>query len=275
MENPIINLATINAISDPYRAVILETITQRKHASFKELLEITKLSNDGLTIQLEKLQKYALIKGELTDPKGGSYSFYRLTKLGEQFRSILHDALEKSNDVKPDPISDKFVIDAESFLKILEKRQIDGLKKIFDHCKIVCTNRDYSILTQLADKLDNESLRDFLDDEKLVIISETYNDVDNSARIEHHLRRAKKLQNEARLVVTAIDTGASLITNNERIASAARSMGVMCGNTDAVLELKEDDYLWEKFYELSLQKSDAKNVVLHIQNNPLSILKKN
>jgi len=276
MDNPILNLAAINAITDPYRAIIVETIAKRKHASYKELKNVTQLSNDGLTRQLEKLQKYSLIKGELTDPKDGSYSFYRLTKLGKELRVILHDTLVKTSNVNPDPISDMFVIDSETLTNILTHRKIHGLKRIFDHCKIVLTNHDYTNLKQLADKNDDGSLEDLLDDDKLVIISTVYNDEISNAKIEHHLRRVKRLvPHEARLIATAIDLNASLIADNKKIQGAARSFGVMCANTAAVLELKEGDYLWEKFYELSLRKSDAKNVDLPIQNNPLSVLKKN
>jgi len=276
MENPIINLAAINTISGPHRAIIIETIAKRKHVSFKDLLEITGLSIDGLTIQLEKLQKYSLIKGELSDPKNGSYSFYILTKLGKEFRSILHDALEKATLVQPNPMYDKFVLDAQAFLTILKKKKIEGLNQIFDHCKIVLTNRDYSILKQVADEKKLDHISDFLENEKTVIISEYYEDEDDGARREHYLRRIRKLvADQARLITTAIDLNASLITDEEKVATAARGMGVMCGNTAAVLELKQGDYLWEKFYELSLKKSDSKNIDLSIQNNPISMLKKN
>lgn len=276
MEDPIVNLGAINVISDPHRAIIIETVAKRKHVSFKDLLEVTGLSNDGLTIQLEKLQKYSLIKGELTDPKNGSYSFYTLTKLGKEFRSILHEALEKAALVQPSPMHEKFVLDSQAFLTILKKKRIEGINQIFDHCKIIFTNRDYSILKQVADEKKYDYISDFLENEKFVIISEYYEDEDGGSRIEHYLRRIKRIMaDQARLIVTAIDLDASLITDNERVATIARGMGVMCGSTKAVLELKEGDYLWEKFYELSLKKSDSKNVDLQIQNNPISLLKKN
>ena len=122
MQNQILNLATINTITDPYRAVILETIGKSKHVSFKTLLDVTKLSNAVLTKHLEKLQEYSLIKGTLSDPENGSYSFYSLTNLGQTFRDLLYDFLIKSMDIQPDPISNKFIIDFESFKTILSER---------------------------------------------------------------------------------------------------------------------------------------------------------
>ena len=79
MDNLALNLAAINTISEPLNAIIVDTIDKNKRSSFKELQQKTKLSNDKLRKQLEKLQKYCIIKGEVTSPDNGSYSFYHLT----------------------------------------------------------------------------------------------------------------------------------------------------------------------------------------------------
>ena len=68
MENPILNLAAINVITEPHRAIIIETIAKQRNVSFKDLRDATGLSNDGLTGHLDKLQKYSLIKGETAFP---------------------------------------------------------------------------------------------------------------------------------------------------------------------------------------------------------------
>lgn len=275
MENPLLNLATLNAVSDMHGAIIIETLAKKKRASFKELRSISNLSNEGLQKRLETLQKYCIIKGELSDPEGGSYLFYRLTKFGEEFRSILHDSLDRASQVKPMQVSDSFVIDGQSFRNILDKVKLEGLKQIFDHSKIVLTDHDYSQLKELVYEQDNEQLEDFLNNTKQVIISSTYNDEEDSTKLEYHLRRAKKLSSyEARLVVTSVDTNASLITDNEKIQSAARSQGILCANSASVLELPKGDYLWEKFFELSL-KPDTQKMNLSVQNNPIATLKKN
>lgn len=276
MQNPLLNLAAINAISDPYNAIIIETINQNNRASLKKLKTATNLSNEGLRKQLEKLQKYCVIKGEITDPEDGSYSFYCLTKLGKDLRSLLLEFLDKTHEIKPAPISDSFVIDEKTFKHILNTVKLDGLKRIFDHSKIILTDHDYSELKQSSYEQDDEKLENFLNDEKQVIISSTYNDEVSSTKIDYYLRRAKKLSSyESRLVVSSIDEKASLVSDNIKVQSAARSLGVMCANSDAVIELNDGDYLWEKFYELSLKNSDAKNLALTVPNNPLATLKKN
>lgn len=276
MEDPLLNLAAINAVSDPYNAIIIETIDQNKRASFKKLKVVTNLSNEGLRKQLEKLQKYCVIKGEITDPEDGSYSFYHLTKLGKDFRSLLLDFLDKTHEIKPVPITDSFVIDEKTFRHVLNIVKLDGLKRIFDHSKIILTDHDYSELKQLAYEQDDEKLESFLNDEKQVIISSTYNDEVSSTKIDYYLRRAKKLSSyESRLVVSTIDEKASLVSDNTKVQSAARSLGAMCANSEAILELNDGDYLWEKFYELSLKKSDAKNLALNVSPNPITALKKN
>ena len=277
MENPVLNLAAINTISEPLNAIIVDTIDKNKRSSFKELQNKTKLSNDKLRKQLEKLQKYCIIKGEVTSPDNGSYSFYHLTKLGKELHEVLLDSLVKSSDIHPEPISDRFVIDSTAFKNILNKVHLDSLKQIFDHSKIVLTDHDYSELKELSYEHDDTSLEDFLNNEEQVIICSTYDDVQSSTKIEYYLKRIKKLSSsyETRLIVSAIDTKSSLITDNEKIQTAARSLGVMCSNSDAVFELQKEDYLWEKFYELSLKQSDAKNTNFVIPNDPIIALKKN
>lgn len=276
MDNPVLNLAAINTISEPFNVVIIETIDQNKRASFKELQLKTNLSNDGLQKQLEKLQKYCIIKGEITNPDNGSYSFYHLTELGKELRLVLLDSLEKTSEIHPEPISDRFVIDANAFKNILTKVELSGLKQIFNHSKMVLTDHDYSELKELSYEQNYEYLEDFLNNENQVILCSTYDDVESSTKIDYYLRRIKKLSpHETRLIVSAIDTKSSLITDNEKTQTAARSLGVMCSNSDAVFELQKEDYLWEKFYELSLKQSDAKNINLQIPNNPIAALKKN
>ena len=276
MENPLLNLAAINAVSERSSTAIIEILEQNKRASFKKLQTETNLSNDSLQKQLEKLQKYCLVKGEITDPENGSYAFYHLTKLGTEFRSLLLDFLNKTQDIKPEPISDTFVIDEKSFRDIFEMIKLDGLQRIFNHSKIMLTDHDYSELKQFAYDQDDEKLESFLNDEKRVITSSTYNDVESSTKIDYYLRRIKKLSSyESRLVVTCIDEKTSLVTDNTKIQSAARNLGIMCANSNAVLELNEDDYLWEKFYELSLKKPERQNSTLTVSANPNNTLKKN
>lgn len=276
MENPLLNLATINAVSEQFNVAIIETLEQNKQASFKKLQIETGLSNDGLQKRLEKLQKYCIIKGEITDPEGGSYAFYHLTKLGIEFRSSLVGFLNETQNIKPQPISDEFVIDEKSFRYISERVKLDGIQRIFDHSKIWLINHDYSELKQFAYDQDDEKLENFLNDEKQVLISSTYNDVESSTKIDYYLRRIKKLSPyESRLIVTCIDGKTSLVTDNTKIQSAARSLGIMCASSNAVLELNEGDYLWEKFYELSLKESERPNSKLPISINPNNALKKN
>lgn len=276
MENPVLNLAIINAITEPHRAIIIETISKKRQSTFKDLREATGLSNDGLTRHLVKLQKYSLIKGKLSDPKNGSYSFYHLTRLGEELRSILHNVLDKTTNIHPDPISDKIIFDSQSFLNILKIKKIDGMKVLFNNCKLVFTTHDYFILETVVDEMNNEKLSDFLEDEKFVSVSSYYNNEEDCSKAEHHLRVIKRLlPQEARLVVTAIDLKASVISDSEKILSAARDRGIMCASTEAVLELNKEDKIRDKFYEMSLKKSDSKYVDLKIVNNPLTALKKN
>ena len=234
------------------------------------------MSNDGLTGHLDKLQKYSIIKGELLDPKHGSYSFYHLTRLGEELRVILHDVLDKTINVHPDPISDKIVLDYQSFLNILKIKNIEGIKLLFNNCKLVFTPYDYSALETIANEKDKEELSDFLVNEKYVIVSSYYDDENENSKIEHHLRKIKRLlPHEARLIVTAIDSKASIISDVNKIILAARNRGIMCATTDAVFELNKEDNIRDKFYEMSLKKSDAKKIDLKIVNNPLTTLKKN
>ncbi|MDE1766297.1 MAG: hypothetical protein KGI27_08520 [Thaumarchaeota archaeon] len=275
MEDPIINLAAINAITEPYSAIILETIAKKKRVTFKDLSSITELPNESLSKQLEKLQKFSMIRGELTDPEGGSYSFYYLTKLGEEFRIILHEMLQKTIDVKPDQISDKFVIDSESFKKISEQKTINEIKQIFSRCKIIFTNHDFSTSMELAVANKNESLESFLNDENLIEISETYHDEVTRTRTEYYLRRIKRLlPNKARLIATAKDLKASIITDDDKIASAARGLGIMCAKSNPILELQKGEILRDKFFELSVRDPSI-DIDLPIRNNPLATLKKN
>lgn len=275
MDDPIINLAAINAISEPHSAIILETIAKKKRVTFKELLTSTEISNESLSKQLEKLQKFSMVRGELTDPEGGSYSFYYLTKLGEEFRVILHEMLQKTIDVKPDQISDKFVIDSESFKKMSTQKTIKEIKQIFSGCKIIFTNHDFALSMESAVTDKNELLESFLNDESLVEISDAYNDEVTRTRTEYYLRRIKKLlPNKARLIATAKDLKASIITDDDKVVSAARGLGIMCAKINPILELQKDEILRDKFFELSIRDPSI-DINLSIQNNPLATLKKN
>ena len=71
------------------------------------------------------------------------------------------------------------------------------------------------------------------------------------------------------MIVTAVDLKASVISDNKKILSAGRNRGIMCTSTNAILELKNEDNIRDKFYEISLKKSDSKLVDLQIADNPL------
>ena len=275
MQSQILNLATINVITDPYRAVILETIGKSKHVSFKKLLDATELSNAGLTKHLEKLQEHSLIRGTLSDPENGSYSFYNLTTLGQTFRNLLHDFLTKSTDIQPEPISNKFVIDFESFETILAKKELPYIKRLFKECVIVFTNHDFAELTKFIACNGDDELESYINDEDRVMVSDTYQDVERAVKREYYLKRVKKLSHvESRLVTTAMDLNASVISNNKKILLATRRSGLMCCKVDALMKLDSNERLTDKFYEHSLQMPDTKNADFLLQNNNSLVFKR-
>lgn len=240
-------------------AIIIETLKQNKITSFKKLQTATNLSNDNLQKQLEALQKYYIIKGEITDPEDGSYTFYHLTKQGEKFHLLLLDFLIKIYDIISEPISDTFVIDKKSFKVILKLMKLDDVQRIFEHSKIVLIEQDYSKLKQFSYQQKDKKLENFLDDKKQIIISSRYNDIEGSTKINHYLRKIRKLSSyESRLVVTCIDEHASLITDDTKIQSAAKSLGILCTNSNTVQELNDVNYLWKKFNKFLIKKHNGK-----------------
>src|SRR5579872_5956474 len=259
MSDPILNLAVFGSVVDPINMIIIETLAKKKHATLRELLSVTEMSNDGLANRLEKLQKYAIIKWELADQGNGSYSFYRLTKKGEKLRLILHEALEKTSETESVRTSDRFVIDASSFNIIFKQKTVNEIREIFDNCKIILTNSDFASCTEIAIEEENDILENLLYDENFIEIADTYKNVEESTKTEYHLRRAKKLPpNAAILVATARDLNASLISDNEKIRSAARSLDIMTTSTNNILTLQKGKKLWNTIEELSLITDDSK-----------------
>ncbi len=269
-----LELARINVVSETYGTMIIEILAREKHASFKMLRHETNLSSEKLRMRLGKLQKHRLVRGEITDPKDGSYLFYCLTQSGKDIRLLLHDFLHKSDTISPETLTRSFVVDEDAFRYIMKIVGIDGLKRIFHRLHIVLTDDGYSKLKQLAYEQNDEILESFLGDEDRVIIHSTYHDEVSCTKTDYHLRRIKKLTpDEARLVVSAMDAKASLITNRLNVQSAATSLGVACASADAVANLGKEEFLPDKFFEMSL-KPDIKDMSLTIRLDPISLTRK-
>ena len=131
-------------------------------------------------------------------------------------------------------------------------------------------------ITKFIDREGDDELESYINDEDKVIVSEVYQDAERAVKREYYFRRIKKLsQTEARLVATAIDLNASVISNNKKILLASRGSGLMCSQINALMKLDPNERLHDRFYELSLQMSNAKNVDLPLQSSHLLVLKKN
>ena len=271
MDDQIINLGILNTISELTKTNMLEILYSRKRVTYNELLTLSGLSKSRLTKELEDLQKYLLIRGELSEPENGHYAFYILTDIGIKFHSLLHQFLNVSRDIKIEYLPDKFIIDADSFKNIIQNSDLNDLQKKVSDCKIIFTNSDYAKLISYYEH--DEKIYDYLFDSNQIIISNAYVNTKITSKKEYYLRTIKKLNpSQARLIATANDINASLISNDPRVLSSAKSLGIICATSDDVLSLKHDEVLQKNFYNISLRKKQSDKIILSKSDNSLAIL---
>ena len=269
MDDQIINLGILNTISELTKTNMLEILYSRKRVTYNELLTLSGLSKSRLTKELEDLQKYLLIRGELSEPKNGHYAFYILTDIGIKFHSLLHQFLNMSRDIKIEYLPNKFIIDADSFKNIIQDSDLNDLQRKVSDCKIIFTNSDYAKLISYYEH--DKKIYDYLFDSDQIIISNAYINTKITSKKEYYLRTIKKLNpSQARLIATANDIGASLISNDPRVLSSAKSLGIICATSDE--SLKHDEVLQKNFYNISLRKRQSNKIILSKSDNSLAIL---
>lgn len=250
MVHPTPHLESLSVLTHPRRANIFEMIAEGKNITFKELREKTKMSNDGLAKNLKRLFDSYLIKVSV-NKKDENYAKYTLTEKGEHFHDILHNVLAELSNVPRRRVSNLFVMDADTFWKLKE----DGMPtiaKVFRGSKIVLTNSEFAKLLEKNEGEDDATLEDLLYSEEQIMVPNTYKDAKNGVMHEFYLRRSKKLsKQDAYVIATAIDQGASLVSDNQKILQAARSLGILCADLKTTSGMDESKPLSEQFYELA------------------------
>lgn len=251
MDGTATDLEAISVASAPRTAAIMAHLREQR-ATFRDLAARLKMSNDGLTRGLLALERHGLIRGELSGSPDGSYSFYTMTERGKNMYNLVLDALAGVRGIRPAPVSDHFVVERNAFRRMLDKVGIDEFMRVFEKYAVVMTEYDYIDVKNLADEDNDAVLEGFLDDEERVKVMSVYDEIERSTGMEFHLRRAKKLPIEAaRVVATAVDQKASIITDDIKMRNAALALGIrVVGSSDVLAHDKSTD-LREVFPALS------------------------
>jgi len=249
-------------------------IAENEKITFKELCERTRMSNDGLSKHLKRLFDNYLIKVSVNS-KNENYVTYTLTEKGNYFHNILHNVFVDLATIPQRYVSNLFVIDADTFWKLKEKG-IPKIAKIFRDSKIVFTNSELSKILEKNEEENDIIIEEFLYSEEQVMIPTVYKDTVNGVMHEFYLRRSKKLsKQDAYVVSTAMDLNASLISDNQKILQAAKSLGILCTDLKTVLDMDESKLLSDQFYELTNRNYDPTSIEFLIEKSYPEIIKKN
>lgn len=253
-----IALAVLHTASRPENMAILGTLRVDVQASFLELRSGCGLSNEGLRRRLEDLQRYRMIKGGISPAEKGVRVTYGLTDLGDRVYRLVSDSLDCMYEMDTKLASNRFVLDAEAFQEIVRISGIRGMRRTFARSKIMLRKADHIKLEQNARDKKDPDVTLLLSDSDVVSIAPAPSKDKTLTRIEQHLRKAKRLSaDHSDLIVTAIGLGASLITDNTGVQSAARSMGVASAGSTNVSYLPGPDLLQDVFYEASIGENIA------------------
>ena len=272
---PTTHLGTLNILTHPRRANIFEIVAESKKVTFEDLHQRTGLSYDGLAKHLKQLFDNYLIKQYVQKSNDDKYAFFTLTQKGEYFHDLLHNVLMELANIPEDDVSHLFVMDAGTFWKLAQAQKIPKITKIFRDSKIVFTNTDFSCILERNEENDDIVLEEFLYSDECVQVSTVYEDVVNSTMCEYHLRRSKKLsQPDAQVVATAVDLGASLISDNQKLLQTAKSLGILCTDLNSVLEMNEALPLNQQFYKLANKSYDSSSMGFLIGKTYPEIIKK-
>ena len=253
MKGEKVALTALHMASRPENMTILGILKVDVQASFLELRSRSGLSNEGLRKRLEDLQRYHMIKGNVSHSEKGVRVTYDLTDLGGRVYRLLLDSLDYMYEMDTRLASNQFVLDMEAFQEIVRISGIRGMRQIFAHSKIILRKVDHGKLKQSAHDKDDLDMELLLNDTSTVSMAPAPSKDKVLTGIEQHLRKAKRLNADySDLIVTAIGLGASLITDNVSAQSAARSMGVVSAGSANVSNLRGANLLQDIFYEASI-----------------------
>ena len=256
MKDETVALTALHTASRPENMTILGMLRVDAQASFLELRSKSGLSNDGLRRRLEDLQRYHMIKGNVSHSEKNVRVTYGLTDLGNRVYRLLLDSLDCMYEMNTKLASNRFVLDTDAFQEIVRISGSQGIRQIFAHSKIILRKADHCKLKQNAHDKEDLDMELLLNDPDVVSMAPAPSKDKISTGIEQHLRKTKRLNGDySNLVVTAIGLGASLITDNVNVQSAARSMGVVSAGSANVLNLRGANLLQDIFYEASIDEN--------------------
>ncbi len=246
-------LVALHTASRPENMAILGMLRVDVQASFLELRSGSGFSNEGLRKRLEDLQRYHMVRGNVSPSKKSVRVTYSLTDLGGRVYRLLLDSRDCMCEMDTRLASNQFVLDAEAFQEIVRVAGVRGMRQIFAHSKIILRKSDHDKLKRNAQDNKDLDVELLLNDPDVVSIAHVPSKDEMLAGIERHLRKAKRLNADySDLVVTAVGLGASLITDNASVRSAARSMGIVSAGSTNVSNLRDTNLLQDVFYEASI-----------------------
>ena len=249
MSNPKIVRNTVNVLTNPICFNLFQIIAKNP-TSYMKLINSTNLNNHSLSKNLENLLKYSLVKIDFEQYDDVQFTAYKVTEIGKKFQNSLQDMISNFEEM-PQNVPSKFILDAASFLRLYDKNNLDIIKKIFKDGTLVFTNADFIILTDHAEKINSDSLENFLYDDKNIFVAKSYQNPTNGVRTEFYLRRAKKLsQEKSQLIATALDLNAGIIASDEKMIKYAKQFGILSIDTERIFKLGNDKLI-EKFYEFA------------------------
>jgi len=275
MNHPVLHLEALRTLTHPKTANIFEIIAESDHVTFLGLKKQTKLSTDGLAKHLNQLFDNYLIK-IIMSKEGENYTKYILTRKGESFHKILHNVLVDLGKIPSRYETNKFVIDATGFWKLIEKSGVTKIAHLFRNSKIVLTNSDFSKILEMNEENNDLCLEEFLYSDELIEVPRTYNDSENGIMTEFYLRRSLRLEkDDAEAVALAADLDASLISDNSKILQAAKRLGILCIDLQSVIEMDPKKPIAKQIYEKANKKYDPSDIEFLIQKSSVEIVKKN
>lgn len=246
-------LTALHVASRPENMSILSVLGVDGQASFLDLRSGSGLSNEGLRRRLEDLQRYHMIQGEVSPSARGVRVVYVLTDLGDRFRRLLLDSLDQVRGVDTRLSSGRFVLGAEALQEIVRVAGASGTKQIFKHSKIMLRKSDHDKLRQGTLYKEGNDMETLLRDPGVVSIVPAPPGDEMLARVGQHLRKSKKLNaDDSEIILVAMSHGASLITDDANLRSAARSMGVVSAGSTDVSNMRGTKPLQDVFYEMSI-----------------------
>lgn len=201
-----------------------------KPRRYGDLKAAARLDSIMLSRCLKALQQNSLVASRPSGADGGKPDIYEITDQGRRFQKILSMFL-KTVPGCLGKTTNRFILDSPSFMRLYSDKGLKNLRRMFGDSEIFITDFGFVELTDPLLEDPDDALGEFLHDDGKMTVVQYYRDSNASIKKEFDLRHARKIsQGNARLIASALDYDAGLVSAHKRVVEYAKQEGVLAVN---------------------------------------------